>query len=420
MKKLRLPAFLVVASCAIIGIVQLQNNNPPVELPPAPGPGSGTGKFLFLSDVHLDPLLTVTDSYGYQDAGKDVWSAFTWKLDQVMQSADAPSFIVYTGDLPVHVSYACSPLGSAETKAHDTAMAMVLNELRDLSAKYGVKTFYLPGNNDALNGDYLPFADTGGYTALSLVDSAPGLYPSESSAKDMISYQPGKGYYSAYAVPGLRIIALNTVIFNSACKHNPGPDKDRADEMLWLRQQLEETRQNNEQCYIAMHIPPGGDYHGKPMWNTNGGNWTDTFLSLTAQYSANISGVLYGHTHEDEMRLLYAPGTDTVKDVAVSCPGISILHKNNPGFKVVTFDKQSKELIDFTTHYTDIPVSPKSWPGSYSFSAVFKSAPGETIFHRVTTMNQQDLIAGIGYTYNVRHGTASTTTVMNFYQVKAQ
>ncbi|MBX2905758.1 MAG: metallophosphoesterase [Taibaiella sp.] len=419
MKKLQLPALLVVVTCAIIGITQLRKPETST-VGDAPAVSGTTGKFLFISDVHLDPQLTVTNSYGHQDAGMDVWSAFTWKLDQVMQSPDAPSFIIYTGDLPVHVSYACSPLGSAETNAHDTAMAMVLNELRDLSVKYGVRTFYLPGNNDALNGDYLPFADAAGYTTLSLVDSASGLFPTDSTAAAMISYQPGKGYYSAYAMRGLRIIALNTVVYNTSCSPYPGQEKACSDEMLWLRQQLSDAEQKNEQCYIAMHIPPGGDYHGNPMWNTNGGNWADTFLALAAQYRASISGVLYGHTHEDEMRLLYAPGTDTVAEVAVSCPGISILHKNNPGFKVVTFDVRSKELLDFTTLYTDIPVSPKNWPGSYSFSSVFKSAPGETIFHRVTTMDQQSLISGIGYTYNVRHGSASPTTVMNFYQVKAQ
>jgi len=236
----------------------------------------------------------------------------------------------------------------------------------------------------------------------------------------MISCQPKKGYHSAYAMPGLRVIALNTVVYNNTgCWYN-GQQRDCSNQMKWLGQQLQEAAKKNEQCYVAMHIPPGNGYNGAPMWNTNGGSWADSFLALTAQYSKWIAGIFYGHTHMDEMRLLYAPHADTITEVAVCCPGLSILHGNNPGFKVVTFDRASKEPVDFMTYYSDIPVSPQSWPNSYSFSGVFGAKSGQTIRQTMTNLSTDSVVAGIAYIYNVRHnGSENPATINNFYTVKA-
>jgi len=421
MKRLQIPALLIVSFCAIYGVIQLRNpakseTNIAIEAGVAP---KGGGKILFVSDIHLDPQLQQTTDYGHQDAGMDIWASFLWKVDQLMQAPGAPEFVIYTGDLPVHGGGACDVMTGSGLALHDTAMSMVLDKLRYLSDRYHVKVFYLPGNNDALNGDYMPFADASGQTTLSLVAPAGGMYPTECTDAGMISCHPEKGYYSAYAMQGLRVIALNTVMYNNtSCTYN-GQQQDCSNQMQWLGQQLQEAAQKKEKCFIAMHIPPGGSYNGMPMWNSNGGVWVDSFLALTAQYSSSIAGIFYGHTHLDEMRLLYAPGADTVTELAVCCPGLSILHKNNPGFKVVTFDRASKELLDFTTYYSDIPVAPQAWPNSYTFSQLFGAKAGQTMQQTMTSLPTEAALSRIGYIYKVRHGSESPSTIANFYTVKA-
>lgn len=369
---------------------------------------STSSNFLFISDVHLDPRLRITELG--DDAGRDVWYAFVDKVNQIMTSPDAPKFIIYTGDLPVHTSGHCNTLEGTSEDVHDTAIAAVLRRLRWMSEKYKTPVFYLPGNNDALAGDYMPFANAQGQTPLSLLPPAPMFFnptsePGKKQAKSakLLAANPVKGYYAAQVKPGLRIIALNTVMYNVECWYN-GQAADEAEQMVWLRKQLLDAQKTRNKVYIAMHIPPGNQYNSLPMWNTYGGIWQDTFLRITANYSTTIAGVLYGHTHMDEMRRLYAPGTDTVTEVAISCPGISAQHGNNPAFKVVTFDDASKELLNFTTHYTTLPVSLQQWQGgSYSFRSAFKCNTG-TIYDGVKNMPFTDFANYVNSIYTAGNG----------------
>lgn len=350
-----------------------------------------SSSFLFVSDVHLDPRLRVTELG--DDAGRDVWYAFVGKANQVMSSPNAPKFILYTGDLPVHATNSkCTILTESAEETHDTAIAAVLRRLRWMSEKYKTPVFYLPGNNDALAGDYMPFANKQGQTPASLVPPSPMFFnpiaePGKKKDKraKLLNSNPQKGYYTAQVMPGLRLIAMNTVMFNTECGYT-GQAADEAAQMLWLRAQLQDAKASKNKVYIAMHIPPGNQYNGKPMWNKKGGNWQDTLLQLSAAYSSTISGIMYGHTHMDEMRRLYTPGTDTVSEVAIGCPGISAEHGNNPAFKVVTFNDASKEVENFTTYYTTVPVKFENWNGgSYSFRSMFKCSMG-TIYDGVKNM----------------------------------
>src|SRR6185436_11257394 len=71
---------------------------------------------------------------------------------------------------------------------------------------------YLPGNNDSLDWNYATFTSSAGETPLEISGwrSGPALHAPVADAGD-----PGHGYYSAVPVPGLRVIALNTVMFSA-------------------------------------------------------------------------------------------------------------------------------------------------------------------------------------------------------------
>jgi UDP-2,3-diacylglucosamine pyrophosphatase LpxH len=377
--------------------------------------------FLFLSDIHLN---TTTDTTVYGgDTGMELWANFLHKADSILGGAHAPKFVVYTGDLPAH--YHCGPscyLPPDERSIHSQNLTVILTGLRNLTNKYHTPLFYIPGNNDGMAGDYYSFADSQQQTPFSLVPDSANPYPAlnilpgTSHAPCMLSNpHPAMGYYSALPVKRLRLISLNTVIFSSNFIPDDGTDQltDGDTQMAWLAAQLADAKSKKEKVYIAMHIPPGLDaYSDKSMWVKLPGqkvSWLNTFLSLTTRYQSTIAGILYGHTHMDEIRRLYDSTGKRITEVAISGPGVTPQHNNNPGFKTVSYDAISKELMDFTTYYTT-PAS-KSWGNNiYTFSFTYNSTPGKSIFQRLSGMPLTDITTIMNYIFTVKACPATYNT----------
>lgn len=378
----------------------------------------GNPTFLFLSDVHINTQSNTT-AYG-DDTGLQLWAAFLAKVESILAGPGAPNFIVYTGDLPAH--YRCGStcyLPPSARTTHDSNITVILSGLNRLAAKYHKSIFYLPGNNDALAGDYYSFADSQQQTPLSLVHTSRNFFPNSvyGQIPGMVSDpHAALGFYSAYPIKGLRLIALNTVTYSDNFETVDGTTQksDGNVQMSWLGAQLADAEAKNEKVYITMHIPPGMDAYGNTTMWTNlpkNQNWQNTFLKLTTRYKATIAGILYGHTHMDEVRRLYDSTGTQITEVAISCPGVTPQHYNNPGFKVVQYDATSKELMDFTTYFTT-PAATKWGDSTYTFSKVYGSAPGTSIFTRLSSLSLSAVDNYMNYTFMVRNGapTYNTTT----------
>ncbi len=395
-------------------------------LRPEPAPaGKQNPTFLFLSDVHVNAQ-SKTTAYG-QDTGLELWAAFLAKVERILSGPNAPGFIVYTGDLPAH--YKCNGscyLPPSVRGTHDSDLKVILNALNRISAKYNKPIFYLPGNNDALAGDYFSFSDSMHRTPLSLVRTGATFFPNPSMGgiPGMVSDpHAALGFYSARPVKGLRLIALNTVIYNAWFEAVDGSTQksDGNVQMSWLRAQLADAEASGEKVYLAMHVPPGTNaYDNTTMWTelNNNQNWQNTFLGLTTRYQGTIAGILYGHTHMDEVRRLYDTTGARITEVAISCPGVTPQHKNNPGFKVVQYDATSKELMDFTTYFTT-PTATVWGDSSYTFSKVYSSAPGASIYDRLSSLSFSAVSNYMTYTYMVRNGLATYPTARGI-EVKPQ
>lgn len=414
MKKPFLFALLVSAPLLLLQFASCSSSPGQKPVPADTTKTAGNPTFLLLSDIHLNTFDSTCD-YG-DDTGIQLWKNFLAKADVVLAGPHAPSFILYTGDLPAH--YDCSSgcyLPPDQRASHNANLRAILEGLRMLSEKHHKPLFYLPGNNDALAGDYYSFADEKQQTPLTLAPDPADPFPAlnvrhDGKAPCMIADpHPLMGYYSAEPVDGLRLIALNTIIFSPKFTTVDGstPDSDRVQELNWLALQLKEAKAKNEKVYIAMHIPPGVDaYSGKSMWaDTTLG---DRFLSLTAQYRNNISGILYGHTHMDEFRRLY-DRNGVMTEAAISCPGVTPQHDNNPGFKVVAYDASDKELLDFTTYYTT-PAGATWGNNSYTFYAAFDISEKKTIYEVLNATPFQALADGMNTMFMVKHGMPSYNT----------
>lgn len=354
--------------------------------------------FLFLSDIHLNTQANRT--IAKDDTGTDLWGATKTRLQTLMASADAPSFIVYTGDLTAHSYQEGSHKSLSPDDLHDN-MEVVLKDLYEIAGD--TPLFYAPGNNDALGGDYYEFANYRGETPFGLVDSAAMQYPAPNAQMESLPH-PGQGYYSARPFPGLRVIALNSVIlghnhWSATFQNNYVAQGDTM--MAWLGEQLTDVRASGEKAYLTMHIPPGTDAHSNtPMWDTVGNSrWQQQFLALADTFQHEITGILYGHTHMDEIRLLCRPGTtDTiVTEVAISAPGISPNHGQNPAFRTVSYDPSSFELTGYTTYHTDL--SSTVWgDGSYTFNDSYH-CNSATIDECLKSLPYQEIAKSLEATY---------------------
>jgi sphingomyelin phosphodiesterase acid-like 3 len=378
--------------------------------------------FLFISDIHLGISQKITDSTA--DTGLDLWNSFKTKIDSILGSAQPPSFVICTGDLSGHDD--CDGkcyLTGVQLQKRIAELKETLTDLRGLVAKHNIPLYYAPGNNDAVAGDYYSFTSDKGQTPFTFVPDAQNPYPaldvavSGTTAPCLLSMpHPSMGYYSALALPGLRVIALNSVILNNKYKAIDSVPQVEAgnEEMEWLALQLKEASALNQKVYIAMHIPPGTDayklsHHKTPtaIWAalpSAENSWLKKFLRLTTEYQNTIAGIFYGHTHMDEFRLLYDSTGNNITEVAISCPGIAPGHGNNPGFKTVSFNPKTMAVTDFTTYYTTLPVTGAWGNNIYSFSSIFNNKQGLPIYDFLKTQSFGTIAKGANQIYTVQHG----------------
>jgi sphingomyelin phosphodiesterase acid-like 3 len=386
---------------------------------PAAGPAP---TFLFISDVHLNASLP--QSQANVDTGMDLWQAFLKQTELILTGPNAPSFVVYTGDLPAH--------GSAGN--HAINIDSVLTGFRRLAENTHKPFFYLPGNNDALAGDYMPFAGKGIASPFSVLpfsnDSFPALNTSGKGLSPLPCYistpNSSMDYYSVQVEKGLRLIALNTVMYSPATQKYaagswPNQAAQCAAQLTWLAAELANAQKAGDKVMLAMHVPPGiDDYkltHGgnvgnSQMWISPASDtsYQTQFLTLTEQYTTTITGILYGHTHMDELRLLYGPTSGSIVEVAISCPGLTPEYGHNPAFKVVSYDGTSKELLDFTSYYTQLGSTSFVW-NTYSFSKIYGATNTTPIYKTLLSMPLAQINTNMGKTFTAQQGSPSYATI---------
>ena len=169
---------------------------------------------LALSDVHYDH--TATSTAYFKDTDGLLWSNAKSKMQDVI-AKEQPAFIILLGDLPAHNT------SDADRQLNDQTV------LQDLRATVGSKTplFYVPGNNDPLDGNYHSFTAKDGRnpTELDPAGSWPALNTVPCNQVVKGEDQPCTldkpenlklGYYSAYPLGlgyKLRFVGVNSIIF---------------------------------------------------------------------------------------------------------------------------------------------------------------------------------------------------------------
>jgi len=294
---------------------------------------------LVLSDTHLNPSTTSLTSFYDSDTGSaDLWPSTQAELSHLIQEKK-PRFVMLLGDLPAH------HISSDNMKLADQ---QVFSMMDTVVASAGVPWFFVPGNNDSLEGDYYSFtkldAKTGAKT--NFVTEVAGGLPGEGFSStcngatgacviDQGVYQDTPYFFGAYsAYPSadrkLRLIVLNTMLWlQERYVSDDGVSQDKAGfwELQWFSKQLNEANEAGEKVIIAMHIPSGLDsYKGSAYWQEA---FQKSWQVLVSQYENTIALVVNGHTHMNALRKLWPAATENL--YALTVPGVTPLHGNNPG-----------------------------------------------------------------------------------------
>ena len=343
---------------------------------------------LMLSDLHFDPLRDPAKVQRLVEAPVERWEAIFAEPASERQAAefaqtqagckatavdtsyallssslkaekaDAASvrLVMVSGDLLAHnidCRYGVAMKGKAEGYAAFAAKATEY-VMRRVEAEFtGVPIYFALGNNDSGCGDYR-MVEGDGYltgTSAALLAGLRGAGAAE-LARVKEAYDRG-GYYSVLMGGGLektRLISLDDLFLATKYKTCAGGREDTAAkaQLAWLAAELQAAREKGERVWVMGHMPPGIDIystlkHFESLCTRPAERFLvgDTLDNLIEKYADVIKLAVFGHTHEDEFRVV---GGVPLKLVGSISPN----NGNEPSFTIAAIDPGTSVMKDYT------------------------------------------------------------------------
>jgi hypothetical protein len=321
---------------------------------------SASTNFLVFSDIHLDANQTeameINPNGPVTDPSKmDLdTTTFDSMLQNIQKQFPRPPFILISGDMagyiPAHVyDDEDTVLKKVNSYYGDEIPKILLFGNEDsLEKPYGA--FYYQDGVKGVHSTYElamqngwndGFLSTGAYCQVS-----PGTYPC------IINEDPINGNFSLYLADNLRLIAFNSIVFASDSS-NLASRSVTDSEILWIAHELQSAALLNNDILLATHIPPGYDisnlFHGAPFWRSD---CQTLFYRLLSFYQDNIIGILTGHAHYDELKVLQNAAYQNVGAVLIA-PALITLYGNAPGVRNYFLNRSSSywAISDYVTYY---------------------------------------------------------------------
>jgi sphingomyelin phosphodiesterase acid-like 3 len=371
------------------------------------------GVILSLADFHFDPLFDPklfqalvqsapsewtrifdgSQVSGYGQYGKDSnYKLLVSALQHAALAAPKADFILLAGDWLAHdlsetyYQHAGNRNPRGLYEFIDKTMAFLTQRIRDEFPD--VPIYPALGNVDSYCGDYQ--LQPKGEFLRRTADTWKVFFHNRDNQRAFMETFPTGGYYavSASGAPNHRIVVLNTVFFAPDYRNQCGNPKDdpAGDQLRWLAAELKDAAAKGDKVWLLYHIPPGIDAYNTvmatggstvekviPLWQAG---HQESFLKLLNQYRSTILFTLTGHSHTDEFRLPPDLGTGRPATFLLVTPAISPIFENNPGLQVLSYDRRTFSLLDYTTHRLDLAAGPSTdWKEGYRFSRTYRLFP---------------------------------------------
>ena len=317
---------------------------------------------LFLSDIHFSPYLQCSAAscvtlgkliesdiiywpkilkndnsiqYKIETSNKLLTDGLTQSSLFAKQSNVQNIFI--TGDILTHnfdslfMKYAPTKLQNQQelTKFSLKTSAYVLAQVESANKKANI--FYVVGNNDGDNADYV-IPSTGFLESMSLIMRQYLPIPNTVTQ----SFVKG-GYYAAMLNKETMIIGLNSNLLSAI-----NPNKDKAlTQLQWLDNILAKAKEHKQHVILLQHIPYGIDMYKTARTSlptpiivpVTSAILQQAYLKILDKYADVISGIYAGHYHADYLALLQPSNIPVVGTLALNSN-----FGNNPGFKILNLD----------------------------------------------------------------------------------
>ncbi len=403
---------------------------------PAQGAGQGSAhsiQALFVSDIHFEPFrdpgkaaqlaaapagewnellaapatadaeaqFTKLQQTCHARGDDTTYALFQSSLHAIHAQANDAKFVIVSGDLIAH-SFSCKfatvfpKAAPAEYRAFvEKTIAYVMSGLRN--ALPGVPVYAALGNNDSDCGDYQLDAHSEFLEATGRDLTADVPVAERTEAQRTFA---AAGYYSVTLPAPMqhtKLLVLND-LFMAKRYTTCGGKADAApaaEQIAWMKGQLDAARSKHEKVWVMSHIPPGVDPYSTAMKGKDicAGNTPTMFLSsealpeAMAGYGDVLRLAVFAHTHMDELRLLEPVDGEGMAErgIAVKLVGsISPINGNAPSFTVTSIDAGTAVMKD----YRVIVASNASgvgtkWTEEYDFAKTY----GQVSFTATTVRN---------------------------------
>ena len=420
MQILRRSLISLLVVCALMVQAGLMAQSPA----PVAGDARASVRALFLSDIHLDPFADPGKVARLNAAPASEWPAIlsapatptqakefaalqeacptrgndtTWvlwrsSLAAIHSDAARARFVTVSGDLLAH-SFDCKykALLPAATSADllafsEKTVRTVVSTLR--AALPGVPLYVAMGNNDSGCGDYQLDATHDAFLGLVAKIVSEAL-PEADRAAALRDFSAGGNYSVPLAgVPHTRLLVIDDLFFSakySTCSGKPDAAPAAA-QLAWLAGQIAAARQHGDLVWVMGHIPPGVNLFAtvRNLANVCAGTKPQMFLAneslaeLLAQNADVVRLAIFGHTHDDEMRLLRRDSTAaSAHGSALGVPvkvvaSITPINGNRPSFTLAAIDPATATLTDYTVFMaSNTTGAATTWPSEYSYSTTY-------------------------------------------------
>lgn len=367
--------------------------------------------FVYFNDIHVDPLYVpnsqstgnVVDcrkpsesavNHPFGQYGCDSANLTFFSLLNFLPTAIAnPQFVLFGGDIPAHeIEYSLSEL-------HDIINSTI-QAIHNVYPK--VPVLYCLGNHD--------FAPNNGFNNFSVDQAnfesiAPIIKPFTNDIQQE-SFKKGGYYYHDFPEGKLRLLILDTIIYNEARDLKDDP----YDQFSWIRKTSQEAHELGYRVGASIHIPPGIAENTPPNF---GQGWREEYMKIFDQVvkDSQIEFILAAHIHLDLFMPIYQP-KGVSKAYSLSAPAVTSSNHNNPSFRIIQYS--DGQIVDYIQYYADIMNNPQDeldWKIEYRFKEVYN-------FDRITSETLSKVIDWIKTTAEGRWSYIQRVTSMASSNVK--
>jgi sphingomyelin phosphodiesterase acid-like 3 len=220
------------------------------------------------------------------------------------------------------------------------------------TAAPGVPVYTALGNNDSDCGDYK--LDTNSEFLKQVGESVTQHFPPRERTTAQAAFSQTGSYSVTLPSPiaNTRLIVLDDIFLSAkytACSGKPDTASQDA-QYDWLAAELESAQHTKQNVWVMAHIPPGIDSHatlahlGGPCGKSPKMLLSSGRLAQQLTDSADsIKLAIFGHTHQDEIKLLEADADPGQQNHGPAIPvklvaAISPINGNLPSFTVAQID----------------------------------------------------------------------------------